>query len=110
VSKQLPDWLRDMAGDTPIQEEPTFSGEPTAWPQEPPADAGPAGGEHIPDWLRDQNPDLPPPATQPGVFDDPFADLDQPGQPAADRGAAATNDPTTPNWPQDSSANAGEID
>jgi len=110
ASEQLPDWLRDMAGDTPIQEEPAFSGEPTTWPQEQPTDAGPAEGEHIPDWLRDQHPDVPPPATQPGVFDDPFADLDRPSQPAADRGAAATNDSTTPNWLPDSSANAGEID
>jgi hypothetical protein len=108
--EQLPDWLRDMAGDAPIPEEPKTTGEPTIWPQEQPDDASPAESEHIPDWLREQTPNAPPSPTQPTVYDDPFADLDRPGQPAAERGAAASSDPTTPDWLQDISASAGEID
>lgn len=130
-SAQLPDWLRDIAGPMPSQERPPPADEPPGWSEDQPADASTTESEYIPDWLRDQHRDTPPPATQPAAVDQPFADLDQPSRPAADSGnappswlnapeespaqpadlrAAATNDPTAPDWLRDVSAEAEEID
>src|SRR5581483_6658621 len=86
-SEQLPDWLRDIAGDTSSSAASPSGGEPPSWQ---PAQPEPAGtGADIPDWLLDQANEPGAPPANPPALDDLFAESNEPaGAPPSWFGAA----------------------